>query len=148
MGSSTGELVRWSLADWQDQIDRPRLIPCPQCRREGFFGARAGTERYYWLCKFCGYYREVDKAAVQCRATAHPCMTWPLVLGAPDLWWVQLDERQYRCPRCNRTVLVEEHLQARPLTDPHHPWWQFPQGLTSEQAAAFWRNVGLNRLYL
>jgi hypothetical protein len=36
----------------------------------------------------------------------------------------------------------------KPADDRSHPWWQVPQNLTFEQAAAFWLEHGQARVYL
>src|SRR2546428_6900343 len=80
---------------------------CPGCGRMGFYGPRkTDDDRRYRLCKFCGFYQEPDVEPTQCRATVHGCATWPVVAGAPYIWWVQPDENEYRCPQCGTLVSV------------------------------------------
>jgi hypothetical protein len=131
------------LAAWQQQVANIRLIPCVQCQREGFYGARlADGDRRYWLCKFCGYYREVGKQPVQLRATAHRCANQYRVLGELYVQWVQAHEDPLICQSCNHRVSVAEASITRPIDNKSHAWWQFPQGLSTDQAIEFWRRAG------
>lgn len=136
-------MTSWSLAECQEQHANTRLIPCPGCQHEGFFGATwDGAERWYWLCKFCGYYREPDTAPVQLRPTTHGCPQHGLVLGALYIQWVQAHEDPFTCHFCEEKVAVEDALVPRPVDEPSHPWWQFPQGLQKREAMIFWAAHG------
>jgi hypothetical protein len=144
----------YTVADWQADVlaifgRRATPPSCIRCGRSGFFGPRRGPDdRRYRLCKFCGFYEAIGDAAIACRATIHGCAQWPRVAGAPYVWWVPPDERQYRCPYCGAAVEVGTATVARPVDDPSHPWRDVPQGATFDQAAAFWARHGRAGVYL
>ena len=144
----------WSETAWQaqmDQLEAGTLVPptCPDCRRQGFFGPRvAEGPRKYWLCKFCGHYREPARNPLRCRPTAHTCVDWPRVLGSPYIWWTRPEDAAFACPFCGVEVQVSTATTTSPATDPRHPWWQVPQGLNFDQAAAFWARNDQGRVYL
>ena len=71
-----------------------------------------------------------------------------MVGGASYIWWVQLAETQYCCSYCGTIVEVVAFPATRPVDDPSHPWWQVPQRLGFDQAAAFWREQGHAGVYL
>lgn len=144
----------WSEAAWGEEMQQlsvGTLIPpsCPQCHRQGFFGPRlAEGPRRYWLCKFCGHYREPATINEQCRAAAHSCAAWPEVLGSPYIWWTRPNETTFTCPYCDLPVEIETATVATPFSTDNHPWRQVPEGLTFDQAAAFWARQGQGRVYL
>jgi hypothetical protein len=146
--------MSYTLADWDQEyfaIFGSRRPPphCPACDRVGFFGPRkANDDRRYVLCKFCGLYQEPNAEPIQCLATVHACQSWPVVAGAPYIWWVQPSETEYQCPYCRTRVLVVAATVKRPAEDTSHPWWQVSQDLTFDQAAAFWLKHGQARVYL
>ena len=143
----------YTETEWQGEFravfaQRVSLPPCPRCNRSGFFGPRKAKDRLYRLCKFCGSYQAVGGQAAQCVATAHNCPQWPIVAGAPYIWWVQPNEAQYRCPSCGDTVEVAAVTIKRPVDDRSHPWWQVPQGMSFDEASKFWVGHGQARVYL
>ncbi len=146
--------MTYTVADWDEDylaiFAARRPTPhCSGCGRTGFYGPRkAHNDRRYTLCKFCGFYQEPGAEPTQCRATVHGCRSWPAVAGAPYIWWVQPDETEYRCPYCGTLVGVVAVTVKRPVDDSSHPWWQVPQDLTFDQAAAFWLRQGQARVYL
>jgi len=146
--------MTYTDADWNAEYlaifaKRMPPPPCPGCGRTGFYGPRqADDDRRYRLCKFCGFYEEVGAEPAQCRATVHGCSSWPTVAGASYIWWVQPEETRYSCPYCGTMVGVVAVGANRPADDRSHPWWQVPQNLTFDQAAAFWLEHGQPRVYL
>jgi hypothetical protein len=146
--------MTYTISDWDQEylaIFGSRRPPpqCPGCGRQGFYGPRkAGDDRRYTLCKFCGRYQEPEADATQCHPTIHACTSWPVVAGAPYIWWVQPGETEYRCPYCGTPVRVAAATVKKPAEDTSHPWWQVPQDLTFDQAAGFWLEQGEARIYL
>jgi hypothetical protein len=146
--------MTYTVADWDQAYlavfgSREPPPHCPGCGRIGFYGPRkADDDRRYTLCKFCGFYQEPGADSIQCRATVHDCTSWPVVAGAPYVWWVQPNETEYHCPNCGSLVDVGAATVARPADDTTHPWWHVPQNLTFDQAAAFWFEQGEARIYL
>lgn len=144
----------YSDAQWQSEmgvIFSGRSPPpvCLDCRRSGFCGPRdAGGTRRYRLCKFCGHYEQVGSLPVRCQPSVHACAPWPKIAGAHYIWWVQPAETTFECPYCHQQVAVAQTLVARPCDDPKHPWWAVPQGISFEQAAAYWAQQGQGRVYL
>jgi len=147
-------VMTYTAADWDKEyfaIFARRESPphCPACGRTGFYGPRkANNDRRYTLCKFCGFYLEPATEPTQCLPTVHRCQQWPQVAGAAYIWWVQPEETEYWCPYCDTLVRVAAVAVKRPADDSSHPWWQVPQDLTFEEAAAFWLKQGQHRVYL
>jgi hypothetical protein len=146
--------MTYTDADWNADYlaifaKRTPAPPCPGCGRTGFYGPRrADDDRRYALCKFCGFYQEAGGEPTQCRATVHGCPSWPIVAGASYVWWARPEETEYGCPYCGIMVGVVAVSATRPVDDRSHPWWQVPQHLTFDQAAAFWLEEGEARVYL
>ena len=126
------------------QVDRTAPAPCPQCGRTGFFGPRRDEAKVhqYRLCKFCGFAQDVDQAPVTYRPSVHGCPQWRQVAGAPYVWWVPATQSTYHCPYCGAPVDVQAHAVTPPVSDPSHPWWKVPQGLSHAESYAYWESQG------
>lgn len=147
----------YSEADWQAENTALQQgvdpQPCPKCRCTGFYSTRCAeplagkTEpRHYRACKFCGFWQDVDAAAVPHRATAHGCAGWPKPAGASWVWWVAPTDTTYACPNktCGQQVIVAQTLVPIPADDPQHPWWSVPQHCSQAYYLAFWSAEGLD----
>lgn len=138
----------WDEESYQLFVERGDPRPCPECGRTGFYGPRAADPGLkYRACRFCGFWQLVGQEPTHLRATAHACSAWPSCARAPYVWWVQPDQRTYKCPYCDQQVVLESRnafvkgaALETPATDANHPWHKVPQGRSYSYYLRFWEN--------
>lgn len=131
--------------DWvaRDRGDVPR--PCPKCRTIGFFGPRIRPFCQYRACRFCGFWQDVDQDPEYRLPTVHGCLNWPVIAGAPYIWWVPVHADTYACPFCPEDVERSAAKAANPFFVRSHPWGKLPQNRMGRWYRAYWAQWRLSR---
>jgi hypothetical protein len=120
--------------------------PCPKCGRTGFYGPRTRRwNRFYRACRFCGFWQDLDDKAKYCRPVVHGCHRWPVVAGAPYVWWVLPGQRTFTCAYCMAEVSVDRAEVKNPFLSRNHPWWKVPQNKSHERYVKFWSQWAISR---
>ena len=148
--------TQFGQGEWEELNDAVFLgteapRPCPACERTGFFGSRADSnipQRFYRMCKFCGFFQNVGEESSYLVPNAHPCERSPTILGERYIQWCGATEVSRQCFSCAEEYDVRSHLVSRPSATPEHVWWQVPQDMDRAGYVAFWKGQGISGAYL
>ena len=98
----------WAEESYALGAERADPVPCPRCKRTGFYGPRA-LEAKYRACRFCGFFQEVGHGPLRFVPVVHACNSWPECAKAAYVWWVPPEQKKYtlasRSPRVRRSWL-------------------------------------------
>ena len=141
---------KWRL-DWKIRDESTKAPPpCPKCQRIGFFGPRIRPFQTYRACRFCGFWQDVGHEPEFRVPAYHDCINWPIVAGAPYMWWIQPTQESFVCPYCTEDVSYDAARARNPSLHPKHPWWRVPQNWDASGYRDYWSKwyIGRGRAYL